>query len=147
MTVFPDYRLFGYSGSPWSPGQGRLGIGKLDDRLVELERRAKPFLGGRKLMPIMELIATTVHGVPGKDGMYRTWEKDSVIADWLAAARRHKAMLLLNIQPGRAEFIDEVKHYERWLREPDVGLALDPEWAVGKGQIPGRTFGSTTPPN
>src|SRR5205085_2190202 len=33
---------------------------------------------------------------------------------------------------------------ERWLREPDVGLALDPEWAVGGRETPGRVFGSTT---
>src|SRR5690606_20165234 len=52
--------------------------------------------------------------------------------------------LLLNIQPGMADFIDEVQHYEKWLVEPDVGAALDPEWAVSEGQIPGRVYGSTT---
>lgn len=142
--IFPAYRLFGYSGSPGAPGQGRLGIGDLDDRLREIEKRGKPFLGGRKLLPVMELIATTVHGVPGPEGLYRTHAKDAVIRTWLAAARRHKALLLLNIQPGAADFRDEVRYFERWLREPDVGLALDPEWAVEKGQIPGRVFGSTT---
>jgi hypothetical protein len=37
-----------------------------------------------------------------------------------------------------------VKAFEPWLREPDVGIALDPEWAVGPGQVPGRVFGHTT---
>ena len=53
-------------------------------------------------------------------------------------------MLLLNVQPGRSDFLTEVKTLDRWLAEPDVGLALDPEWAMGPGQIPGRTYGSTT---
>jgi hypothetical protein len=30
------------------------------------------------------------------------------------------------------------------LREPDVGVALDPEWAMDSGQVPGRVFGHTT---
>ncbi len=53
-------------------------------------------------------------------------------------------ILLLGIQPGRADFLTEVKHYERWLVQPDVGLALDPEWAMGPGQVPMTVFGHTT---
>ncbi|MEZ5088827.1 MAG: hypothetical protein R2719_03360 [Micropruina sp.] len=30
--LFPRYRLFGYSGYPGAPGQGRLGIGSPDAR-------------------------------------------------------------------------------------------------------------------
>lgn len=141
--IFPKYRLFGYSGAPNAPGQGRLGIGDLAERVVEMEQRGQPFLAGREIMPVMELIVTTVHAVPGNDGMYRTRLDDAAITEWLSVARDHDAMLLLNIQPGRAEFIDEVKAYEKFLVHPDVGLALDPEWAVDDGQIPGRVYGST----
>src|SRR5690606_2523104 len=28
--------------------------------------------------------------------------------------------------------------------EPDVGVALDPEWAVSPGEVPGEVYGSTT---
>ncbi|WP_420175058.1 hypothetical protein [Luteococcus sp. OSA5] len=139
--IFPAYRLFGYSGAPGAEGQGRLGIGKLDDRMVEMEQRAKPYAKGRKIMPVMELIATTVHSKPGKDGLYRSHVDDAVIREWLTTARKHKAMLLLNIQPGRSNFPDEIKVYEKWLREPDVGLALDPEWRMGPDEIPMKTFG------
>ncbi|MCE1178819.1 MAG: hypothetical protein LWW86_07270 [Micrococcales bacterium] len=143
-TVFPDYRLFGYSGQPGAPGQGRLGIGDLDERVVEIKQRGKNFAHGRKIMPVLELISTVVHGSPGKDGMYRSRIPDEQIQEHLAAARRHDGMLLLNIQPGRADFLAEVKHYERYLLDPHVGLALDPEWAVKPGQVPGRVYGSTT---
>lgn len=143
-TIFPEYRLFGYSGAPDAPGQGRLGIGDLDERVVEMEKRAKPYAKGRKIMPVMELIATTVHSSPGKDGMYRTRIDDAIIQEWLDEARKRDAMLLLNIQPGRADFIDELKAYEKWLVNPDVGVALDPEWAVDAGQTPGRVFGHTS---
>lgn len=109
-----------------------------------MEKRAAPYAKGRTIMPILELIATTVHGSPGKDGMYRSRIDDEVIEEWLACARRHKAMLLLNIQPGRANFPDEVKAYEKWLRHPEVGLALDPEWRMGPDEVPMRTFGHVT---
>lgn len=142
--LFPRYRLFGYSGYPGAPGQGRLGTGSLDARLKEIEQRGQAWRGGRTLLPVMELIAVTVHGSPGRDGMYRSRAPEAVIKRWHDAATRHKALLLLNIQPGRADFIDEVRHFEKWLKYPNVGVALDPEWAVGKGQVPGRVFGSTT---
>ena len=142
--LFPRYRLFGYSGYPGAPGQGRLGIGSLEDRMNEIEKRGKAWRGGRELLPVMELIAVTVHGSPGRDGMYRTRAPESVIKKWHDSATKHKGLLLLNIQPGRADFIDEVKYFEKWLKYPNVGVALDPEWAVEKGQVPGRAFGRTT---
>lgn len=143
-TVFPHYRLVGYVGAPGAPALGRLGIGDLDARVTELEKRAAAFADGREVMPVMELIATLVHGLPGRDGMYRSRFGDDVISTYLAAARKHKALLLLNIQPGRAHFIDEVKYFDKWLKEPDVGLALDPEWAVGPYGVPMKVFGHTT---
>ena len=142
--LFPRYRLFGYSGAPGSEAFGRLGIGDLDERVVEMEERGAEYVGSREIMPVLELIATVVHPVPGDDGMFRTYMDDEVVDDYLAAARRHEGILLLNIQPGRADFIDEVKRWEEYLLEPDVGVALDPEWAVDDDQIPGRVYGSTT---
>jgi hypothetical protein len=143
-TVFPRYRLVGYSGLTGAPTLGRLGTGPLDQRVREMERRAQPYRAGREILPVLEVIATIVQPDPGRDGTYRTRMSDDDIAVYLKAARKGKALLLLNIQPGRADFLDEAKAYRRWLDEPDVGLALDPEWAMGPGQVPGRVFGRTT---
>ncbi|MGW5237929.1 hypothetical protein ACWEOW_03260 [Monashia sp. NPDC004114] len=143
-VLFPAYRLVGYAGYPGSAALGRLGIGDLDARVREIEKVAGPLAGGRTVMPVLELIATVVRSEPGGDGMYRTRTEPATIDRYLRAARRAKGILLLNIQPGRARFIDEVRHYERWLAQPDVGVALDPEWAMGPHQVPMREFGSTT---
>lgn len=144
-TLFPTYRLFGYSGAPYAPGQGRLGIGDLDQRVVEMEKRGQAYATtGKKVLPVMELIATTAQPRPGKDGMYRSRISTDLIDTWLAEARKRKAYFILNIQPGRANFIDELKVYETYLKMPDVGVALDPEWAVDPGQVPGHVFGHTS---
>jgi hypothetical protein len=143
--LFPRYRLVGYSGGEASKAFGRLGIGRLDARIKEIERTGRAYTaGGRTALPVLELITVIVHASPGEDGKYRSRIDDAQIARYLAAARRHKGLLLLNIQPGRADFLPEVKSLERWLAEPDVGIALDPEWAVGKNQTPGRVYGRTT---
>ena len=143
-TIFPTYRLFGFSGSPGSAAFGRLGTGDLDARVREIERRGRAFAKGRKLLPVLELIAVIAHQSPGPGGTYNGQVGDATIGRYLAAARRHKALLLLDVQPGREGLLTVVKRFEPWLRQPDVGVALDPEWEVHRGQVPGRVFGSTT---
>jgi hypothetical protein len=88
---------------------------------------------GRTVLPVYELIAVIAHQSPTPSGLYRAVEPDEVIQDYLDAAREHGALLLLNVQPGRSDFLDDVQLLEKWLREPDVGWALDPHWAVGDG--------------
>ncbi|MEO7754844.1 MAG: hypothetical protein ABIS35_15675 [Terracoccus sp.] len=143
-TLFPEHRLVGFAGVPGSRAMGRLGIGDLDDRAQEILEVGEPYADGRKVLPVLELIATIVQGAPGRDGKYRSRVSAATVDRHLAAAREVNGILLLGIQPGRADFLTEVKHYERWLVQPDVGLALDPEWAMGPGQVPMMVFGHTT---
>ncbi len=93
------------------------------------------------MMPAFELIATVASGAPGEGGRYSYRQSDAVVRRYLAAARRAKALLLLDIQPGHADFMRETRHYAKFLREPDVGLALDPEWHT-PGAVPGKVIGS-----
>jgi hypothetical protein len=135
--------LVGYCGAPGSKALGRM-TGDLASASDELRERIRAFPANRPVTPVVELIATTVHRSPGADGMYRSRCGDKTVRDYLDAARALKGLLLLNIQPGRADFLPEVQAYEHWLTEPDVGVALDPEWAVEPGVVPGKKFGRTT---
>lgn len=142
--VFPRYRLVGYAGVTGAPTLGRLGTGPLNQRVAEIERRAKPYAAGREVLPVVEVIATVVQASPGRDGKYRVRLSDAQIAAYHKAARKHRAVLLLNLQPGRSEFLAEARAFEKWLKQPDVGVALDPEWAMDPGQRPGAVYGQTT---
>lgn len=143
-TILPEHRLVGFAGGR-SPAFGRLTPDGLDAAAEQIDAIAAEYDGdGRTVLPVFELITVIAHGSPAADGLYRTHEPDDVIAAYLAAARRHGGLLLLNVQPGRAGFLDEVSRLEPWLTEPDVGLALDPEWAVGPDEVPGDVYGSTT---
>ena len=89
----------------------------------------------------MELIAVVAAAHPGEGDRYNLRQPDSVIRRYLKAARKAKALLILDIQPGRSDFFTETKRLRKWLKEPDVGLALDPEWRMGPGEIPGKVIG------
>lgn len=141
-TIFPRYRVVAYYGAPQSHALGALGIGSPDAAGRRLRAQARPYV--KKTRPVMlafELIATVANADPGADGLYRTRQPHAIVRRYLRAARRAKALLLLDIQPGHADFMDEVRHLDRWLREPDVGLALDPEWHT-PGSRPGSVIGS-----
>jgi hypothetical protein len=141
--LFPKYQLVGYVGLPGSPALGPLDK-DLDAKAAKLETLSKSYAVGRTPLPVLELIVVVANGHPGKDGKYRSRISDEKIESYLKVAREHKMLLLLDIQPGRAKILDEVKRQERWLKEPDVGLAYDPEWAVGPNQVPGKVFGHTS---
>jgi hypothetical protein len=140
--ILPDYRIVGFYGAPQAAELGALGIGTPDAAARRLLAQAEPYARpGRPVLPALELLAVIANADAGEDGMYRTRQPDGVIRRYLRAARRHRMLLVLDIQPGRSDFFRETTRLERWLREPDVGLALDPEWRVQAGEVPGQVIG------
>jgi hypothetical protein len=87
------------------------------------------------------VVSTVARGTPGPDGSYTNLLSEDLIEAYLTQARAMEGLLIIDIQPGRRSFAKEVLRYERFLKEPDVGLALDPEWRVGPGQVPGQVVG------
>ncbi|WP_148615649.1 hypothetical protein [Nocardioides rubriscoriae] len=146
--IFGDGRfLVAYYGTG---GTGALGVlGETDPETMHrrLVRAARPFreIGrrrGTEVQLVYELIVTIADRSPGPDGDYSHDVSRRVVRQYVAAARRHGALLLLDLQPGRARFIDVARRWAWALREPHVGLALDPEWRMGRREVPGTVIGS-----
>ena len=138
----PATRVVAYTGAPQAKELGILGTMPFEQASDRLDRQAVPY--DRKSRPVLrafDLIATIANAHPGTDGKYRTRQSRGVIAKYLRAARRHDAALILDVQPGTSNFVDETKAHGRWLREPDVHLALDPEWRMRPGVRPGSEIG------
>jgi hypothetical protein len=129
QQLFTDHRMVALYGSPRSPALGVLGeqdASAAADRLAEI---AAPWRSGdRTIRPAFEVIATLATADDGDDGLHRLRSDPEVIQEYLDVARRHGYYLILDIQPGWSDFLTEAQHYEEFLRQPDVGLALDPEW-------------------
>jgi len=142
-TILPDFRVVAYYGAPQDKELGALGIGSPAHAARRLERAAKPFARKtRPVLPAMELLAVVAAASPGPGERYNMRQSDSVIRRYLKAARKAKTLLILDIQPGRSDFFTETKRLRKWLKEPDVGLALDPEWRMGPHEVPARVVGS-----
>ncbi|CAN5868990.1 hypothetical protein BH24ACT15_BH24ACT15_18430 [soil metagenome] len=146
-SLLPDNRLVALYGSHFTPALGVLGeqapsqLGPRLDAIVDPYRE----LSDRPILPALDLIATIATASAGADGLYRSRSTDPEIQQWLDAARANDAYLILDLQPGRSDFLTEAQAYERFLREPDVGLALDPEWRTTAPQRPGGgTIGSVS---
>jgi hypothetical protein len=143
FKILPHFRVVAYYGAPQDAELGTLGIGTPDQaarRLQHTARRYRPL--GRPVLPALELLADVADHDPGDDGKYRTRQTNAVIGRYLKAARKAKAELILDLQPGRADFFTETVRLRRWLEQPDVSLALDPEWHVAAPGLPGQVIGS-----
>lgn len=141
--LFPDRRVVAFAGNPNDRRLGALGVGSVPKMLSRLRRQARPYgRSSRPVLPALELITSVATAEPGTAGDHVTRLPASTIDRYLRLARQQGVLLLLDIQPGAVNFPSEMSRLTRWLREPDVGLALDPEWRVEPGQIPGQVIGS-----
>jgi hypothetical protein len=140
--IFPAYRVVAYYGTAGTGTLGVLGEGSPDKMLPKLRAAAKPFAGDRKVQPAYELIASVAQAGPGKDGDYSQMISMTKIQQYVDQAKRNKVMVILDLQPGRGDFLPQARQLERFLVQPHVGLALDPEWRMPKGKVPGKTIGT-----
>lgn len=141
--IFPDHRVVAHYGNAESAAMGVLGETPPSEAAEPVEAAAEPFTEpDRPVLPAFELIVSVAQRAPGPNGNYSLPTPDALVLEWLEAARAADMLLILDIQPGTSEFLPEVQRFEQFLREPDVGLALDPEWRMPSGQVPGQTIGT-----
>jgi len=142
--IFGDKRfLVAYYGSADTGALGVLGERSPDKMVKRLRKAAAPFERAKsKVQIVFELIVTVADAVPGKDGDYSHDIARADVQRYLDAAHEHGALLLLDVQPGRSGFLSVVRRWKWALEDPHVGLALDPEWRMGRRGVPGRKIGS-----
>lgn len=141
--VFAGNRfLVAYYGTAQTASMGVLGESDPDTMDRRLHRAAAPYRRpGQPLRHVYELIVTIADPSPGPDGDYSHDIPRAEVERYIRAAHRNGALLLLDLQPGRSDFLDVARRWEWALRDPWVGLALDPEWRMGPRQVPARAIG------
>lgn len=145
-VVFPRYRLVALYGTPGDGGGlGDLGVGTPDQAAGRLERQAAAYgRPGREVLPVMELIVTVADATPGPDRCYAHHVSAAEVWRYLRAARARKQFVVLDVQPGQCDFLAQARHWSALLAQPDVGLALDPEWRMPAGVVPGAQIGGVS---
>lgn len=143
-AVLDNAILVAWYGNPWT---GRMGIlGRLQGAALAkgLEQQAQAYARVTKkaVIPAYELIAVVAQGRPGSDGLYRRRESREVIERTIREARAAGFKTILDIQTGRSTVLNELSFLAPYLSEPDVYLALDPEFSMGVEGVPGRRIGT-----
>jgi hypothetical protein len=141
-SLFPDKRIIALYGAP-QMGATIVGRKSVEGAKKQLRKQAREYQRGeRSVVEGFDLVATIATADRGGDRKYRTRQSNRVIEQYFDAAEQLNGRLILDIQPGRSSFLAEVKALKEWLQRPNVDIALDPEWNVGRRGVPGRTTGS-----
>lgn len=142
--LLPAYRLVALYGSPGMAALGVLGrqdAGASITAVKTLASEYQPYTT-QKIYPTFEIIATVASGPPTNDNDYSQERDASIIEPWVIAAKQNGVYVILDLQPGREDFLSQAKQYESLLKEPNVGLALDPEWRLKPDQVHLKQIGS-----
>jgi hypothetical protein len=110
-----------------------------------VERTAQAYARlGQRVQPAFELVTTTATPEPGPDGTYSSPIDTHTLQRYVQAAHRHRLLLILDFQPGRGDFLPQVLRYSRFLLDPAVGVALDPEWKLTASEVPDQVIGASS---
>lgn len=144
-SIFPKHVVVAYYGTAGSGALGVLGETGPERAAQRTIAAAAPFgpASGRPVLPAFELITTVAAARPGPDGLYSTSLPLEEVMRYVEVAARNRMLVILDFQPGRATFLDQVKRYEKALLQPNVGVALDVEWKLTATQTPLRQIGGS----
>jgi hypothetical protein len=141
--TFDRKRLVAFYGNPTTGALGVLGeqdpAGTLERLLPLVDEYSTDGLQG---IPTFEIIATVASARAGVDDDYSDEASVATLRPWIDYAAEHGMYVILDLQPGRTDFLTQARLYEELLRLPHVGLALDPEWRLKPGQVHLRQIGT-----
>ena len=141
-------QVVSFYGHPTAPALGALGRGDpatVADEIDVWAARYDRLNGTREVISAFHVITGVSQSDPTPDGTWLGRLSAERIAEYVEVARERGMLVFLDIQIGWSDPLTEVKLLERFLREPFVHVALDPEFATRRQGIrPGLVIGSVT---
>jgi hypothetical protein len=144
-AILPDYRILAYYGFPGNEFMGILGEHDKETLLGILREQAAAYEAVDSTRPLklaFEVIASVAQRDAMADNSYLAYTARDYIQDYVDFTRANDLMLILDMQFGRRTVEDEINAVIEWLAEPHVHLALDPEFSVNEGEVPGEVLGA-----
>lgn len=144
FVLFPYRRMVALYGHPGAPELGVLGEQGPEASVRRVQALAKEYaaLVPEPVIPAFEIIATIASGGATDDGNYSIETPIEKLQPFVDAAGEAGMYAVLDLQPGRTDFLTQAKRYESLLARPHVGLALDPEWRLRPNERHLRQIGS-----
>lgn len=144
--LLPDSLIVSYYGNPFSKRMGILGEIPPQEMMDRLQKEADLWQkadSSSTVRPALELVAVVAADYPQEDGTHRYRMPKSMIDKVIGWARSRGWITILDVQVGRSSTKKELEWILPYLEQPDVHLALDPEFQMAKGLKPGRKIGSS----
>lgn len=141
--VFPGRRMIAFYGHPSGSALGVMGEQppvEAVDRVAAHVENYQP-LDEQPIIPAFEIIVTVASEYPGEDGNYSNEFPQEDYVGYIDEITDAGGYAVLDLQPGRATFLEQAKLYEDLLKRPNVGLAVDPEWNIGPEEMPMQRIG------
>jgi hypothetical protein len=144
QQVFGTRQYVALYGTPGTPSMGVLGEQELAGAVQRTREVAAPYqpLTDKTVVPMFEIITTVASASAGPDGNYSTELDAATLRPWIDEAAAAGIYVVLDLQPGRTDFLTQAKQYEELLKLPHVGLAIDPEWRLAPDQVHLRQIGA-----
>ncbi|NMR21000.1 hypothetical protein [Cellulomonas fimi] len=144
QLLFPQRQYVALYGTPATGALGVLGEQPVTAAVQRAREHAAPYqaMTAKTVVPTFEIIATVASAGPGDDGNYSNEQSVDLLRPWVDEAAAAGMYVVLDLQPGRADFLSQARLYEELLLRPNVGLALDPEWRLGPDEVPLQRIGS-----
>lgn len=149
-SAFAGARIVSLYGYPGVPTMGALGTYPTADAAAAaaeaLAQQYAALSAGTRVVPALHLIVTVAQADAGWDGTYLGRSPIDAIRPYVEVTRARGQLLFLDVQIGWSDPLAEVRRLEPLLREPNVHIALDPEFAtLGKHEAPGDAIGYLVP--
>ena len=137
IVALPQRRLIALYGHPGTASLGMLGEQPAAQAVARLQRLVSEYqalLPTDQVVGAFEIITTVASASATPDGDYSHETPVAQLLPWVEAAEAAGMFVVLDLQPGRTDFLTQAKRYADLLRRPRVGLALDPEWRLRPGE-------------
>ncbi len=144
-AILPFRRIVAYYGNLYSKRMGILGEYPPDEvwKRLHAEVRAWELADpSTPVQPAIHYIAVVAQGIPTKNGKYCMRMPNAQIDSALAIAKMGNAIVFLDVQVAQSDLQTEVPLLEKYLKLPQVHLAIDPEFSMREGKIPGKKIGT-----
>ena len=144
-SLLPAKRIVAFYGNPLSKRMGILGELPPEQMLAKLDREVAAWTAAdpdTPVQPALHLIAVVAQGSPGTAGKYRARMDSALIEKVYGWAKSRNAILFLDVQVGQGTLQEELPRLAPFLQRPDVHLAIDPEFSMKHGHVPGTRIGT-----
>jgi hypothetical protein len=145
-AILPYKRIVAFYGNPLEKKMGVLGEYPKDVMLAKLDTAVRWWAKAdpsHPVQPALHLVVMVAQGAPGKNGLYRLQMRDTMIKEVHSWAKSRNGVFFIDIQVGMSTVEAEVPKFAQFLEQPDVHLAIDPEFSMKpSGKVPSTKIGT-----